>query len=252
MGKSYHLGGGKTGSYRRLAWDRPSPTVLTSPTMFATSLAHPVEDRPLSIQEYKRIQEFPDDWKLSGTLRQQYKQVGNAVPLGLGYAAGVLVMKLLNGERVEQFKDFRYSRYKRTSDVEWKEDFEELMGGGNMRSVKEVKKDDGFTVEDLLIAYDDYQNRHELTKEIVFKAVEKLRTVENLAHNGMSLADAYFDYKDIVEEHGGWIDQTPEAYYIDALEVIEKEIFHYANLIKRGIEKWEDLEYLRHEVISKW
>lgn len=157
----------------------------------------------------------------------------------------------MEGERVEQFKDFRYSRYKNTSDIEWKEEFEKLMEGV-MNKETNVKKDEGFTVEDLLIAYDDYQNRHELTKEIVLNAVEKLRTVENLAQNGMSLADAYFDYKETVEERGGWIDQTPEAYYVDALEVIERQIFHYVNLIKRGIEKWEDLEYLRHEVISKW
>ena len=48
--------------------------------MPATDLAHPELNRPLSIQEYKRIQEFPDDWKLSGSLRNQYKQIGNAVP----------------------------------------------------------------------------------------------------------------------------------------------------------------------------
>ena len=49
--------------------------------MPATDLGHPVEDRPLSVQEYKRIQEFPDNWKLSGNLRNQYKQIGNAVPV---------------------------------------------------------------------------------------------------------------------------------------------------------------------------
>ena len=48
--------------------------------MPATDLAHPELDRPLSIQEYKRIQEFPDNWKLSGSIRNQYKQIGNAVP----------------------------------------------------------------------------------------------------------------------------------------------------------------------------
>ena len=38
--------------------------------MPATDLGHPVEDRPLSIQEYKRIQEFPDNWKLSGKFKK--------------------------------------------------------------------------------------------------------------------------------------------------------------------------------------
>lgn len=77
MGNSYHLGGGKTGFYRRLDWDSPSPTVVTHPAMPATELAHPTENRPLSIQEYKRIQEFPDDWVIEGSLLDKYKQIGN-------------------------------------------------------------------------------------------------------------------------------------------------------------------------------
>jgi DNA (cytosine-5)-methyltransferase 1 len=38
MGKSYYLGGGKTGFLRRLDWNKPSPTLVTSPTMPATDL----------------------------------------------------------------------------------------------------------------------------------------------------------------------------------------------------------------------
>ena len=127
MGKSYYSGGGKTGFLRRLAWDKPSPTLVTHPAMPATDLAHPVENRPLSIQEYKRIQEFPDNWELAGPLIQRYKQVGNAVPISLGYAVGRLVKGLLSGIDTIQFKGFKYSRYKRTSDIEWTSDFEDLL-----------------------------------------------------------------------------------------------------------------------------
>ncbi len=49
----------KQGQYWR---HLPAPTLVTHPAMPATDLAHPVENRPLSIEEYKRIQEFPDDW----------------------------------------------------------------------------------------------------------------------------------------------------------------------------------------------
>ncbi len=121
LGKSYFSGGGKTGFYRRLAWDKPSPTLVTSPTMPATDLAHPVKDRPLSIQEYKRIQQFPDDWILKGNLVTQYKQVGNAVPVGLGEALGRTLIDHLNGVKKDtsKFKDFPYSRYKNTKDDEW-------------------------------------------------------------------------------------------------------------------------------------
>ncbi|MCP4485970.1 MAG: DNA cytosine methyltransferase [Gammaproteobacteria bacterium] len=123
LGKSYYAGGGKTGFLRRLGWNKPSPTVVTHPAMPATDLAHPEEDRPLSIQEYKRIQEFPDNWELAGPLIQQYKQVGNAVPSSLGFAVGKLIVSLLNKEKIEQFNGFCYSRYKNTSNLEWEEQF---------------------------------------------------------------------------------------------------------------------------------
>lgn len=120
LGKSYFAGGGKTGFLRRLDWRKPSPTLVTHPAMPATDLAHPEEDRPLSIEEYKRIQEFPDDWQLAGPLIQQYKQVGNAVPLSLGKAVGDLVMNLLLGNEIKNFHGFKYSRYNNTSCVDWK------------------------------------------------------------------------------------------------------------------------------------
>lgn len=88
MGKAFDCTGGRTGFYRRLAWDEPSPTLVTSPTMPATLLAHPVENRPLSVQEYARIQTFPDHWQFAGTTAQKYKQIGNAVPVKFGRALG--------------------------------------------------------------------------------------------------------------------------------------------------------------------
>lgn len=92
MGKSFRLGGGKTGFYRRLSWDKPSPTLVTHPIMPATMLVHPEEMRPLSVQEYALIQQFPRDWKFSGKLISIYKQIGNAVPAGLGYMAGKAII----------------------------------------------------------------------------------------------------------------------------------------------------------------
>jgi len=127
LGNAFLAGGGKTGFLRRLAWDKPAPTLVTHPAMPATDLAHPEEDRPLSIEEYKRLQEFPDDWVLEGPLLEQYKQVGNAVPAGLGYAIGNLVQKLLRGESVDKPKDERFSRYKNTGDSEWKREFQKMI-----------------------------------------------------------------------------------------------------------------------------
>jgi len=120
MGKSFYSGGGKTGFFRRLDWNKPSPTLLTHPAMPATDLAHPTENRPLSIQEYKVIQEFPFDWEIEGSLLEQYKQIGNAVPIGLGFAVGNLIVKLLKGKEIKNYNKFKYSRYKNTDDQSWR------------------------------------------------------------------------------------------------------------------------------------
>lgn len=124
LGNAFFAGGGKTGFLRRLSWDKPSYTVVTHPAMPATDLAHPIEDRPLSIEEYKRVQEFADKWELAGSLTEQYKQVGNAVPASLGVAIGKLIRKLINKEDVKEITGFNYSRYKNTSDREWLKDFQ--------------------------------------------------------------------------------------------------------------------------------
>lgn len=88
MGGAFKSGGGKVGFYRRLSWDKPSPTVTTSPHQKATDMCHPQFDRPLSVREYARIQQFPDDWQFFGSTSQKYKQIGNAVPVGLGRVLG--------------------------------------------------------------------------------------------------------------------------------------------------------------------
>jgi DNA (cytosine-5)-methyltransferase 1 len=91
MGGAYKSGGGKVGFYRRLNWDKPSPTVTTSPYQKATDMCHPTKDRPLTVREYARIQQFPDDWQFFGKTSQKYKQIGNAVPVGLGRIIGQTV-----------------------------------------------------------------------------------------------------------------------------------------------------------------
>ena len=123
LGASYFAGGGKTGFYRRIAWDKPSPTLVTHPAMPATDLCHPEENRPLSIEEYKRIQQFPDDWKMSGTLIDQYRQIGNAVPIGLGEAIGRHIISLLQKSKTVAVPNFSYSRYLATNEVTWETQF---------------------------------------------------------------------------------------------------------------------------------
>ena len=102
MGASFYMGGGKTGMARRLSWDEPSLTLTCSPAQKQTERCHPKETRPLSVREYARIQTFPDNWKFSGSVSQQYKQIGNAVPVNLGYYIGDTIIKMLNGEIEEE------------------------------------------------------------------------------------------------------------------------------------------------------
>jgi len=122
MGASYHLGGGKTGFYRRMSFNRPSPTLVTHPAMPATDLCHPTELRPLSVQEYKAIQGFPESWDICGSLIDQYKQIGNAVPIALGEAIARAILAHMRGEKQPEFAGFPYSRYKYTSDASWEKE----------------------------------------------------------------------------------------------------------------------------------
>ena len=96
MGKAWYAKGGRSGWWRRLCYDLPCPTLLTMPNHAGTSLCHPTEVRALSLREYARIQEFPDDWIFCGTPAQQYAQVGNAVPVRLGAVTGTLVASALD------------------------------------------------------------------------------------------------------------------------------------------------------------
>ncbi|HCR3333864.1 TPA: DNA cytosine methyltransferase [Morganella morganii] len=123
LGKSYYLGGGKTGFLRRLDWNKPSPTLVTSPTMPATDLAHPDDDRPLSVAEYARIQQFPDDWIFAGSLVNKYKQIGNAVPCGLGQAIAKTIINYEKNTNKKPPENFKFSRYKYTTELDWKKAF---------------------------------------------------------------------------------------------------------------------------------
>lgn len=96
MGQSFYLGGGKTGMARRIGWDEPCLTLTCSPAQKQTERCHPEETRPFTVREYARIQTFPDDWDFAGSIAQQYKQIGNAVPVNLGKEVGYSIVKFLN------------------------------------------------------------------------------------------------------------------------------------------------------------
>jgi len=97
MKSCWFMGGGRTGILRRLSLDEPSLTVLTSPSQKQTDRCHPLEARPFTVRENARCQCFPDDWIFSGSVSQQYKQVGNAVPVNLAFEIAREIYKGLGG-----------------------------------------------------------------------------------------------------------------------------------------------------------
>jgi len=96
MKKSFFSGGGKRGIARRISWDEPSLTLMTSPQQKQTERCHPDETRPFNVREYARIQSFPDDWKFKGPTTWLYKQIGNAVPVNLAKHVGLQIVKCLD------------------------------------------------------------------------------------------------------------------------------------------------------------
>jgi len=126
MGASWFAGGGKTGFYRRLSWGKPSPTLVTRPTMPATDLCHPEKLRPLSVEEYAAIQTFPKSHIVCGKLDDQYRQIGNAVPCQFGEAIARHLVNFDNGIAKTISVDTRMSRYMGTDHESWRESIARL------------------------------------------------------------------------------------------------------------------------------
>jgi DNA (cytosine-5)-methyltransferase 1 len=120
LGNAFHSTGGRVGFCRRIAWCRPSPTLVTCPTMPATELAHPEEMRPLSVNEYKRLQTFPDEWIVEGNLAAQYRQIGNAVPVQFARAIGEHLFAHAEGRLSQTAAPASHSRYLGTDEHSWR------------------------------------------------------------------------------------------------------------------------------------
>ncbi|MER7991789.1 DNA cytosine methyltransferase [Micromonospora chalcea] len=84
------LQGGR--SFRRLCWDKPSPTVAYGHREIHV---HPDGARRLSIYEAMLLQGFPHEFVLEGPLSAQVEQVSNAVPPPLAEALAVATKRAL-------------------------------------------------------------------------------------------------------------------------------------------------------------
>lgn len=95
LGNSFNSSGGKRGILKRLSMNDVSLTLLCSPSQKQTERCHPIENRPLTIREYARIQSFEDSYQFYGSISSQYKQIGNAVPVNLAYFIGKSILKFI-------------------------------------------------------------------------------------------------------------------------------------------------------------
>lgn len=103
--KSYRIknGYGVTSYLRRLSWDKPSPTICAVPTNKTHGLlAHPSEERCLSIRECARLQGFPDDYQFVGNIFEQQRQIGNAVSVSKAKAIGSALLQALSSVQQQQ------------------------------------------------------------------------------------------------------------------------------------------------------
>lgn len=81
-------------TYRRLAWDEPSPTIVN---WRKPPLIHPLEDRTLTVAEAKALQGLPGSFEVCGTLGQKQQQIGNSVPVAIGRYIKNAILALLRG-----------------------------------------------------------------------------------------------------------------------------------------------------------
>jgi len=70
-------------------------------------MCHPRMNRPLSVHEYARLQQFPEGWKFIGTTAAKYRQIGNAVPIGLAEAIGHAIIATADKTALIKTKRFR-------------------------------------------------------------------------------------------------------------------------------------------------
>lgn len=80
---------------RRLPLNQASWTIIAHIGMDGYEYIHPLECRTISVREAARLQSFPDDFVFIGNMREQYVQIGNAVPPLFSYALAKQILKSL-------------------------------------------------------------------------------------------------------------------------------------------------------------
>jgi DNA-cytosine methyltransferase len=87
---------------KRLRFDSPCPTVLTSPQPMSENVTHPMENRTLTIRECARIQGFKDNFEFVGSDKDCYKQIGNAVAVPVARHMGEMLVDVYFNQNFEK------------------------------------------------------------------------------------------------------------------------------------------------------
>jgi len=83
-----------SGSYGRMRWDEPAPTMTTRCTTPACgAFIHPDLNRPITLREAAAIQTFPAKYQFIGSRAAIERQIGNAVPIRM---ASKIALKALD------------------------------------------------------------------------------------------------------------------------------------------------------------
>lgn len=86
--------------------DKPSPTITGGCLCYSKGrYGHYVQDRAISIREAARLQTFPDDFIFSDSLTAAALQIGNAVPIKLVKASGIIFKKAMYVIKAKRSKE---------------------------------------------------------------------------------------------------------------------------------------------------
>lgn len=87
--------GDHTKRYGRVTADGLASTILTKCDPHWGAYFHYNQDRSFTVREAARLQSFPDHYIFTGSMAEQYAQVGNAVPPMLASAVGLALKSIL-------------------------------------------------------------------------------------------------------------------------------------------------------------
>lgn len=98
---------GKTSNIHKYYVLRPNEPSNTIPAhLFKDGLRHihpdPEQARSITVREAARLQDFPDDFIFMGSMGDQYKMIGNAVPPRIARILGCAIVDLLKDARIEK------------------------------------------------------------------------------------------------------------------------------------------------------